>query len=86
MITVTTSKIRESLSDTINRVVYRGERVQIERHGKPVAAIVSLRDLEAIEQMEDQIDIKAAKEALKEPGRISLDEYKRKRSRRPTKR
>ena len=39
-------------SDTLNRVVYQGERVAVERYGKTVAALVSADDLELLEALE----------------------------------
>ena len=50
--------------DTFNRVAYQGERVRVERRGAPPVAIVSIRDLELLEFLEDQIDIEAAAKAL----------------------
>lgn len=49
--------------------VERGERIVLEQNGKPVAAIVSLSDLnvlEELEEMEDQEDARAVEEALAE--------------------
>jgi prevent-host-death family protein len=55
--TITSRQLRTDLADTLNRVAYAGERVIIERHGKPVAAIVSVEDLASIEAREDAEDI-----------------------------
>lgn len=60
------SKARDDFSDTLNRVAYTGERVVLRRHGKDIAAIVPIEDLEMIEAIEDRIDVEAAKKALKE--------------------
>jgi prevent-host-death family protein len=49
---ISTSKAREFLADIVTEVAYRGERVILTRHGKPVAAIVSAEDLERLEAME----------------------------------
>ena len=57
---------RRGLSDILNRVVYGGERVVITRHGKDVAAIVSSKDLEALEKIEDMIDVTEAEKRLSE--------------------
>jgi antitoxin Phd len=70
--------IRNNLADAINRVAYRGERIILERRGKGVAALVSIEDLELIQRLEDEADIKAARKALKEKGGISLEELKKK--------
>jgi PHD/YefM family antitoxin component YafN of YafNO toxin-antitoxin module len=61
--------VRETFSDSLNRVAYQGERIALERRGKTVAALVSAEDLELLEALEDRIDLAAARKALKEPGR-----------------
>lgn len=61
--------LRSHVADTLNRVAYQGERIELERHGKAVAALVSIEDLELLEALEDRIDLAAARRALKEPGR-----------------
>ena len=33
-------ELRDNLADTLNRIAYGGERIILERHGKPVAALV----------------------------------------------
>lgn len=44
------TQARAELADLINRVVYGGERVVVTRHGKPLVALVSAADLEALEE------------------------------------
>ena len=62
------SKLRAMLADTLNRVVYRGERIRLKRRGKEIAAIISREDLELLEALEEQADLQAARKALKEQG------------------
>ncbi len=69
--------IRNNLADAINRVAYANERIILERRGKGVAALVSIEDLELLEEMENRSDIRAAKKALKEKGEVSLEEIKK---------
>lgn len=57
-------RFRETMADPINRVMYQGERIVLERHGKGVAALVSLEDLKTLEALEDAADVKAARRAL----------------------
>jgi prevent-host-death family protein len=57
---------RRDLSDILNRVVYSGERIIITRHGKDIAAIVSSKDLEALEKIEDMVDVTEAEKRLSE--------------------
>jgi prevent-host-death family protein len=74
---VSISEIRDNLADALNRVAYGGERVILERRGRRVAALVSIDDLKRLEELEDQADIKAAKKALKEKGRVPLEAIKK---------
>jgi prevent-host-death family protein len=71
------SKARAEFADTINRVAYAGERIVIGR-GRRRVALVPMADLEMIEKVENQLDIAAARKALKEKGRISLSKVKAK--------
>jgi prevent-host-death family protein len=48
------SMARSSFSDLLNEVLIYGERVVLERHGKPVAALVSVADLERLEELDGQ--------------------------------
>ncbi len=70
--------VRNTLSDFLNRASYQGERIIIERRGKPVAAIVPLADIERLEQLENEADLKATKKARKEKGGVSLDQFRKK--------
>lgn len=67
-VTVTATKARDEFSTWINTVSYGGKWVILKRHGKPAAAMVSLEDLRLLEKLEDEIDLKAARESLKEKG------------------
>jgi prevent-host-death family protein len=77
------SEARDNFGKVLDRVAKKGELVVLSRRGKELAAIVPLEDprnlKRAIEELEDRQDIEAAREALKEPGEIPLDEYLRKR-------
>ena len=68
MIELSTREFRKNVSDTINRAAYGKERVHLQRRGKTVAVIVSAEDAELLEEMEDRMDLAAARKALKEPG------------------
>ncbi|MBI2827615.1 MAG: type II toxin-antitoxin system Phd/YefM family antitoxin [Planctomycetia bacterium] len=63
------AKVRNNLAEALNRAAYAGERVVLERRGKPVAAIVSIDDLEFLERLENEADIRAVRRARKEKGR-----------------
>ncbi len=75
MTRLSTTRAREELSDVINRVVYQGERIVLERRGKDVVALVPLEDLRLLEELEDRIDLEEAKRRLKEP-RVGWKELK----------
>ncbi len=76
------SKVRDSFSDTLNRVAYRRERIVLRRRGKDLVAIVPMEDLALIERLEDEIDVRRARKALAETKRkgkkpIPLEKLKR---------
>jgi prevent-host-death family protein len=62
--TLNSTEARERMADVLNRVAYAKDRVRITRRGKEVAAVVPIEDLELIERLEDEIDIREAKKAL----------------------
>ncbi len=64
--TVTIERARVELSDVVSRVQYAGERVVVTRRGKPAAAIVPVEDLQLLQQLEDEMDAQAVREALEE--------------------
>ena len=77
---VPASKVREQFSSVLNKVAVRGDRVLIERHGKPVAALISIDELEFFEALEDKHDTELAEEILsrtKESDWIPLETVKK---------
>ena len=68
MTTIPISEAREHLADLGNRVALRGERLVIERRGKSLFALVSMEDVELLERLEDETDIRLARKAMKEKG------------------
>lgn len=77
MRTVPVSKFRTGLHDLANRVAYAGERVSIERNGKPFVALVSIDDMELLEHLEDKMDLEIAKAALKRNDFVSWEKLKK---------
>ena len=78
MDTIATGKARENFSDLVNRSAYGKERIVLTRRGKSVAAVVPIEDLELLEEIEDRLDIEAARKALADPGEnLALDDVKR---------
>jgi prevent-host-death family protein len=76
MTRLTTSDARRDFSDAVNRVSYGHERIVLHRHGKDVAAMVPMEDLELLRALEDRIDLDAARRALKEAGTIGSKSWK----------
>ena len=77
--TMNSTDARENLADVLNRVAYAGDRVRISRRGKVVAAVVPIEDLELIERLENEIDIREAEKALREArtkGTIPLEDVR----------
>jgi len=74
---LTASLARQNFSDVLSRAEYRGERVIVHRGKKAVAAVVPIEDVELLEKLEDEIDIAAAREALKDPRRIPWEKIKK---------
>lgn len=72
---LTVVKVRENFADVLNRAQYADERIRIIKHGKPVAAIISIEDLKVLEAIEDEIDIEAAKRALEEVRRGNVTAF-----------
>lgn len=66
MVRMPIGKVREAMSDTVDRVAFQGERVILQRHGKDEAALISVADLELLEALEDREDVAAARAALAE--------------------
>jgi prevent-host-death family protein len=74
------SEAREDFASIINKVAYGGERVRLTRHGKPVAAVVPVDDMDFMEALEDELDLELVREALADPANqttIPWEEVKR---------
>ena len=81
MTTVTAKQLKESPAEVLGRVRYGNERVVITRHGKEVAAVVSIEDARLLERLEallDVHDVLAAIEEAQTKGTIPLAELRQK--------
>ena len=56
-LTISVLDARKSFSDLLNKTAYGKDRIRISRHGKPIAALVSIRDLELLEALENRADL-----------------------------
>ena len=80
MITVSVSEARETLSDLLGKVQHGREDVTIERHGKPVAVMISVEAMAYYELLEEaelaKLGAAAYAEYLADPGgAMTLEEY-----------
>lgn len=66
MITVTVSEARENLSDLLGKVQHGREDVTIQKHGKPVAVMISVEAMAYYEALEDAELAKMGAEAYAE--------------------
>jgi len=77
--TVPAAELRRRGSDIINAVAYGGEHIVLTRHGRPVAAIVSLLVLDALKDIEDKVDregVRKARADVRKHGTITLAQIK----------
>lgn len=73
--------MRNRISEYVDQTKYLKERFVITKHGKQVAALISIEDLRLLEELEDQLDAAAAREAIEaytrgEEKAYTLDEAK----------
>ena len=74
--TITTADARKNFADIVNKVAYSKEPIVLTRRGQEIAALISIDELELLQQIEDHIDIEDAKKALAEPGEnISAQDF-----------
>ena len=84
MVTVSSEELRDGLGELINRVACGGERVMVTRRGKKIVGIISAEELELLEEaldaIEDEIDIPLIKERMAEIERgefVTLEQLER---------
>ncbi len=61
---ISTADARKNFADIVNKVAYGKESIILTRRGQDIAALVSIDELELLQQIEDYIDIEDAKKAL----------------------
>ena len=54
---VDATEFRQKLGETTERVAHDGERIVVQRHGRPQFAIIPYSDLEVLIELEDQVDL-----------------------------
>ena len=65
---ITTADARKKFSNIINRVAFGDESFVLTRRGEPMAALISMRELKLLQELEDKIDVDDAWKAKNEPG------------------
>ncbi len=67
MTTVTATALKNCIGETLDDVQFRGKRVVVERKGRPAAALISIADLQLLEELEDRLDLAEIGRALADP-------------------
>jgi len=63
----------DNLDSALESAASGRERVELIRQGKPVAALVSIEDLQLLIRLENELDLKAVRKVRREKGKpISL--------------
>jgi antitoxin Phd len=65
---ITTADARKKFANIINRVAFGNESFVLTRRGESIAAIVSIKELSLLQEIEDKIDIEDAWKAKNDPG------------------
>jgi antitoxin Phd len=65
---ITTADARKKFANIINRVAFGNESFVLTRRGESIAAIVSIKELSLLQEIEDKIDIDDAWKAKNDPG------------------
>ena len=65
---ISTADARKKFAQIINRVAFGSGAFVLTRRGEPIAALVSMRELKLLQEMEEQRDIEDAWNAKNEPG------------------
>ena len=75
---VPSKDLRDSLADILGGVAYGSERVGVTRHGKLTAVVISVDDLELLEQLEAARDASefAAAKVADDGERVSLEDLR----------
>ncbi len=74
------SEARSELTEIVNHVAFGHDRYILTRNGKELAAIVPIRDLKALEELEDKLDLETAKfvdKDIKQHGKVKWKDAKK---------
>lgn len=76
----TAADVRSEIGAMLESVAGNGERIVIQRDGQDVAALVSIDDLAALRELEDQIDreeIREVREEIRREGTVPWEDVKK---------
>ena len=74
---ISASSARQNFSKIIDAVRVAGERILVTQHGRTVAAVVGVEDLELLQLLEDRMDVAEARRRMREPAdKISLEDLR----------
>lgn len=83
---VDSSSARKGFKDVVNRARYGHERLVVQSHGRDMAAVISMDDLNllerALEEAEDRIDVAESERILADPTEERIPRNRVKRHRR----
>jgi prevent-host-death family protein len=79
MTTITATRLRNVIGSVLNDVQFKGERVILNRQGKPAAALIPIEDLQLLEELEDRMDIEEIERVMADPHTewLTLEEARR---------
>lgn len=77
---ISTAETRRHMAELLNRAAYGGERFVVTRHGKELAAIVPLAEVNLLDRLRsllDRQDFEAAVEEVRTAGTRPWDDVRR---------
>jgi prevent-host-death family protein len=57
---VSIGQVKRDISDLVNRVAYKGERIILTSRGKPKAVLISVEDFEKLQQADQSVMTRSA--------------------------
>ena len=74
---ISASSARQNFSKIVDAVRVAGERILVTQHGRPVAAVIGVDDLELLQLLEDRMDVAEARRRMREPAdKVSLEDLR----------
>ena len=76
MTVISLSEVKTAFSKFVNRAAYSQERIVVTSHGQPKAALISIHDLQRLEELESSLLTREAATEFASDGAIALAELK----------